>query len=159
MSNSREKASNGIWPIVFDASSTVFFSCPINRRREIGPRSENSLSRSRVSGVPPSPEVIHCRTLPHRCRTILPAEFEASFGRHQISSSLSSCKQRTMRGRYFSKPDTASFRNASANVTSLAVIRLLPPGELNDRTTDGLAQRLGTFSAFRYRVRHAEPLR
>src|SRR2546427_10046582 len=129
MANSREKASTGVWPMVFDASSTVFFKFVINKRREIGPRSENSLSRARVSRVPPSPEMIHWRRLPHRWRTIFPAEFEASFGRHQISFSLSNCKQRTMRGRYFSKPDTASFRNALASVSSLAFIKTLPPGD------------------------------
>src|SRR2546425_502661 len=129
MPYSREKAPSGIWTIVSHAAATVFFKRPISRRREIGPRSENSLSRARVSRVPPSPEMIHWRRLPHRWRTIFPAEFEASFGRHQISFSLSNCKQRTMRGRYFSKPDTASFRNALASVSSLAFIKTLPPGD------------------------------
>lgn len=56
----------------------------------IGPRSANSLSRSRLSSAPPIPCTIHCRRLPQRWSKILPALLLCWLGRHQTSSSLSS---------------------------------------------------------------------
>ena len=61
----------------------------LNSGIELPPRAENSRSRSRVSGAPPTPATIHWRTLPARCSTRLPTAFSFSLPRAQTCSSVS----------------------------------------------------------------------
>jgi len=100
----------------------------MSARRGMGPRSANSLSRSRSSGAPPSPEMIHWRTFPLKCSTRLPTLFEASFGLHQMSSSESVFKQRSIRGRWCSWTECLTcLTNAFDRSKRLAFTWNLPP--------------------------------
>src|SRR5581483_798083 len=56
-------------------------------------------SRSRASGAPRTPQTIHCRALPLRCSNRFPILFDCELGRHQICSSVSRSRQRSIFGR------------------------------------------------------------
>src|SRR5690242_14080070 len=93
---------------ISQASLTAARNPRISLARGTGPRAANSSSRTRWSGAPPSPETIHWRTLPAKCRARFPALFEDSFWRHQISSSVRSFRQRSMRGRWCSRSECSA---------------------------------------------------
>ena len=84
-------------------SMTAAASSTVARRRSDSsaagtpPRAANSASRSRRSGAPPTPAMIHCRTLPQRCSTRLPTAFSCSLPRAQIWSEFSFPRQVSMR--------------------------------------------------------------
>src|SRR5208282_4080064 len=78
----------------------------------------------RTSGAPPRPEMIHCRTLPERCSTRLPALFEAALGRHQISSSVSKRRQSAIRRRLPARAARAPLRTSRAMCASLDLTRM-----------------------------------
>ena len=96
------------WPWIFRssrivrgsrASSVVWISESVERSsvrssaREIGSRCSNSESRLRLSGWEPTPEMIHWRAFPQRCRMRLPILFESLLARHQIWSSVNFSRQ------------------------------------------------------------------
>src|SRR5208337_1140882 len=74
------------------------------------PCAANSAGRLRVSSSRLNEATSHWRTLPFKCSSRLPIEFEASLGRHQICSLVSDSTHVFMRGQCCSK---RSFREES----------------------------------------------
>src|SRR5260370_4403516 len=101
---------------MLEGSATVTRIKEMSARREMGPRSANSGSRSRLSCSSPNPEIIHWRTFPERWRTRFPTLFDAGFGLHQMSFSGSKLRHLINRGMwYVSMECRDSFRNNFVN--------------------------------------------
>src|SRR5262249_41630857 len=83
------------------------------------PRASNSASRSRISFSPSTPEMIHCRTFPERCRTRFPMAFSFPEPRIQICSSDNRPRQSTIRDRNNFKRSCENVRNRSPMLSGI----------------------------------------
>src|SRR5437868_6808069 len=86
-------------------------------------RSSNSCCRRRSYARSPMPPMIHCVTLPQRCSRRLPMLFDASFGRHHMSSSVKYSRDRSIFGRY---SDLMRLRHFSRNACDMSIIMASP---------------------------------
>src|SRR6478672_8511055 len=103
------------------ASPTVPCSLANNPDAFSPVRAENSLGRSRVSGPAPTPERIHCRTLPSRCSSKLPTAFSFSESRAHKACGGSSVRQVSMRSRFSASLSAAVVRKSASSVIHVSV--------------------------------------